>query len=269
MAGAAPAAPRRSLVWLWLAMLAALAVLLTLGAWQWQRRAEKAALLATLRAAGEAAPLALTAADLATLRVAPWDARALAPGELREFTRVRVAGTLRPDLAVPVRATLPSPTNRRSLGGLGFWWMVPLAADADAPPVFINRGFVPVGADGRPPQLAAESTGTAVITGYLRVAEARFAFVPEDDPARREFFVRDPTILARAAALPAVLPFTIDQERTGDALTPPVGVDIATLIGRIPDNHLQYALTWWGLAATLVGVFGAVLWQRRRRPGHG
>ena len=38
------------------------------------------------------------------------------------------------------------------------------------------------------------------------------------------------------------------------------------LIARIPDNHLQYALTWWGLALTLIGVFTAYAWQALRRP---
>ncbi|MET0529796.1 MAG: SURF1 family cytochrome oxidase biogenesis protein, partial [Microvirga sp.] len=30
----------------------------------------------------------------------------------------------------------------------------------------------------------------------------------------------------------------------------------------LPNNHLQYALTWYGLALTLVGVFGAFTWKR-------
>ena len=30
----------------------------------------------------------------------------------------------------------------------------------------------------------------------------------------------------------------------------------------IPNNHLSYAITWFGLAAALVGVYAALLWRR-------
>ena len=47
-------------------------------------------------------------------------------------------------------------------------------------------------------------------------------------------------------------------------MTPPAGVDVRELIARIPDNHLQYALTWFGLALTLLSVFAAWVWQTRK-----
>ncbi len=46
--------------------------------------------------------------------------------------------------------------------------------------------------------------------------------------------------------------------------TPPVGVEAREMIARIPNNHLQYAVTWFGLALTLVGVYAAFALTRLR-----
>ncbi len=47
---------------------------------------------------------------------------------------------------------------------------------------------------------------------------------------------------------------------------PPGGLPSpAKLTARLPNNHLQYAITWYGLAAVLVAVFGAFAWSSRRR----
>jgi len=106
-------------------------------------------------------------------------------------------------------------------------------------------------------------TGEARVTGFLRAPETRGPFTPADLPAQRDFFTRDPSAIAASLGLPAA-PFYLEAERQGDGLTPPAGVDPKELIARIPDNHLQYALTWFGLAAVLAGVFCAYAWQGRR-----
>ena len=57
-----------------------------------------------------------------------------------------------------------------------------------------------------------------------------------------------------------LLPFFIDA---GPAANPgglPVG---GVTIVDLPNNHLQYAVTWYGLAAALAGVLGVWLWRRR------
>ena len=81
------------------------------------------------------------------------------------------------------------------------------------------------------------------------------------------FHVRDPAAIAAAFRARRVAPFMIDADATPVPGGWPRG---GTTTLTIPNNHLSYALTWFGLAATLIGVFGAFAWRRlsdgRQRP---
>jgi surfeit locus 1 family protein len=251
----------RKVLWPGVATLIALAILVSLGTWQLSRRVEKEAVLAALERGAQADPLPLEAAALSALNVLAAGST-MRDGALPELTRVRIEGLYRPDLSIPVRATLPA-TKGASSSGLGFFWMAPLDV-GDGRIVFINRGFVPSGSDFRPPRIATP-TGRQSVTGLLRLPEKRQFFMAADQPEKGEFSARDPAVMAAAAKLdPAkVAPFFIDAERRSpDDATPPVGVLASEMIARIPNNHLQYAVTWFGLALTLVGVFTAFAWSR-------
>jgi len=254
----------RSLVWPFAATLAALAILLALGAWQLQRRAEKREILFALDRGAATEPLRLDPSAVLRLKVAPPGRSGSGDGSLAELTRVRLMGVFAPDSSIPVRATLPA-TKGAASSGLGFFWMTPLRLD-DGTIVFVNRGFVPSGGDFRPPKIATPP-GPQTIVGLLRAPEGRRFFMAADDPAKGEYAARDPAVMARAAGLDpaAVAPFFVDAERSSPTdATPPVGVEAREMIARIPDNHLQYAVTWFGLALTLVGVFGAFAVARLR-----
>ena len=253
---------RRALLWPTVAAAAVLAILLSLGAWQLQRRGEKEAVLAALTRGIDATPIAV--ADLRRLRVLP-PGRPATAGALGELTRLQVEGSFLDSPGLPVRATLPSNTRGAVTGGIGFFWMAPLRL-GDGTILFVNRGFVPTGADFRPPVIAVPQ-GRQTIVGLLRAPEQRRMFTPADVPAKREFFVRDPGTMARALDLdPAlVAPLFVDAERaTPTDATPPVGVEAREMIARIPNNHLHYAVTWFGLALTLIGVYAAFAIARLR-----
>jgi surfeit locus 1 family protein len=94
----------------------------------------------------------------------------------------------------------------------------------------------------------------------MRWPETRGMFNPPDDPARNVWFVRDPAAMAAAKQLGPVAPFYVEQEGP----VPPGGwPSPARMSVNLPNNHLQYAVTWFGLAAVLIGVFASFVWTRR------
>lgn len=227
------------------------AILCVLGVWQLQRMQEKHAYLDRLQreAAGAPAPLP-PSADWAKLDPAALD-----------LTHVVAKGSYIDDRIAGVRTTIAAgPPGSRQLSGFGRWIFQAFRLD-DGGVILINRGFVPESRFGQ----VGPASGADTITGFLRAPEARNSFTPQDLPAIREFFTRDPAAIAASLGQPAA-PFYLEAAREGDGLTPPAGVDVRELLGRIPDNHLQYALTWFGLALTLLGVFAAFVWQARRSP---
>jgi surfeit locus 1 family protein len=229
-------------------------VLFCLGAWQWQRMDDKRAFITRLetQAAGSAvAPPPATS----------WEKLDLAALDL---TRSVAKGSYLGGIA-SVRTTIAAgPPGSRQLSGFGRWVFQGFRLE-DGATVLVNRGFVPESRFA----MIAPAAGAAIITGYLRAPETRNSFTPADLPQQREFYTRDPAGIAASLGIGAAAPFYLEAERQGDGLTPPAGVDVKELIARIPDNHLQYALTWWGLALTLIGVFGAYAWQARRKPAEG
>lgn len=244
-------------------VLAALAVLLALGIWQLQRRDEKVAQLAALERAITTSPVLLEASVARRIIIAPAGTAAELPARIGELQRIRIAGSFLPVPPVAVRVTIPATRDSRQPSGIGFFVMSPLRLDGGGV-VFINRGFVLAGPGWKPPPLSLPS-GPAEIIGLARRAELATFFGPRDVPEKGEFFVRDPSRLAVASGLSDVLPWFIDEERK-DGRDGPTGADAAAMVARIPNNHLHYALTWFGLAATLLGVAGAFLWSRRREP---
>ena len=103
----------------------------------------------------------------------------------------------------------------------------------------------------RPP-----STDRATVTGLLRPDETPNFFTPDDRPDENLFFARNVEAIAAAKHLAQpVAPFTIDLVA---AETPPGGLPQAGETRMIFTNsHLGYAITWYGLAAALAGVFAS------------
>jgi surfeit locus 1 family protein len=221
------------------ASLAALAILIGLGMWQLGRRAEKGAFLDRLRIEAQATP-----------RQGWTDAGDLA--------RLAVRGSYLPGKEAFVRVTMPPL-------GLALYVITPFRLD-DGRIILVNRGAVRANADGAPRAVAPPPGGMVTITGYRRTPERRWNFSADDEPGKLIFAVRDPALIARALGVAADESAMLELERAPGAVADPatpLATDAQELIARIPDNHLNYALTWFGLALTLIGVMAAFLLRRR------
>ncbi|MFE1600386.1 SURF1 family protein [Methylobacterium sp. ID0610] len=229
-----------------LATLVCLAILLGLGTWQLQRKAWKEGVI---RQIGERSRIEPPLAPPAS-----WDPAA------DEFKRVRVTGRLLHDKETLVHGLAPGEIPGRALQG--YYVLTPLER-ADGPPVLINRGFVPTELRNPADRQAGEVAGSVTVTGMLRASEARGMFVPAPDPKRGEWFNRDIPGIAAASGLDAVAPYLIEADATPNPGGWPRGGQLRV---DLPNNHLQYAFTWYGIALCLVGVFSAYAWKKLHEP---
>lgn len=226
--------------------LVGVVILSGLGIWQLDRKISKENLIATLNARLSRAP-----EDLPPR--ASWP-RLRQDGE--EFRRVAFpAEFLDGEEALVYTAGSPL---RSDVKGPGYWVFAP-ARLAGGSIVLINRGFVPD--DHKDPTMRAEGVphGIVDVVGVMRWPEIRGSFTPADDPKKNVWYLRDSNSIATFKKWATAAPFYVDQESPTPAggLPKPGKLEV-----RLPDDHLQYAITWFGLALALAGVY--VVWLARR-----
>ena len=206
-------------------------VLLGLGTWQVRRLAWKEGLLAQIAAAEAAPPVPL-------------------PAHPTPFAKVAITGRLLADrsalYAADVRDTPAGPA-------LGAFLVEPLQRSG-AEPVLVERGWVPL----KPGGPVANPEGTVTVTGYVHPADTPGLFSAQDDVSGRHFYTLDPPVIGAALGLAHVAPFVL----VAMGPPPPGGLPIpAAHLPRPPNDHLQYAITWYGLAIASVVVF--TVWARK------
>lgn len=232
---------KRSLFWpsFWAAL--GFLLLLGLGFWQVERLGWKEALIVQRHQALEASPVA-----------APEnleDARAL------EFHPIHVSGRFLNSDEMPVAAI-----SKR--GEAGFHVVTPFQLE-DGEILLIDRGFVPARLKSPETRAAGLIEGNTTVTGLLRVPSSPGPFVPANDPAHNTWFTVDIPAMAKAQGIENALPFYLDADASPVPGGYPVGAQTET---DLPNNHLQYAITWFALAAGLVGVY--ILFVIRRFREH-
>jgi surfeit locus 1 family protein len=212
--------------------LAALLILLGLGTWQIERKAWKEALIATLTQRIEAPPAALPP---------PAEWARMTP-ENSEFVRVKLRVKLRSGDDALVYAS--SSALRDDVKAPGYFVFAPARLPGGRQ-IVVNRGYAP---DRSYPS----SSGSEDIVGYVRWPEAPSWFIAAHDAAGAIWFVRDQRAMAELKGWGAVAPFYIEQESPVPAggLPHPAALKV-----RLRNDHLQYALSWYGLAAVLVVMF--------------
>ena len=246
-ANASPAAGKtRSILAPFVFAAPVLAVLVGLGVWQVERLAWKEGVLAEIAARVHAPPAPLAPSSQWT---------ALAASDY-DYTRVAVTGRFEPR-----REALIFRASGKVEGALeqpGYWVMAPLRLP-DGASLLVNRGFVAAGRKDDPALLDSLPGGEVTLTGLLRMPETRNPFTPADDPARGVWYTRDPVAIATALNLERAAPFSLDEDPHAAGAGLPAG---GATVFDIPNNHLSYAVTWFGLAATLIGVLGVFTWRR-------
>jgi surfeit locus 1 family protein len=140
----------------------------------------------------------------------------------------------------------------------GYLVLTPLTLPSGAQ-VIVNRGFVPEDLRDPAKRRAVQTTGDVTVTGLMREPESRNLFTPADEPAKGLWFTRDPVAIAQHFGLTRAAPFTIDADVSPVPGGWPKG---GTTVIDIPNNHLSYAFTWFGLATALLAVFGVFAWRR-------
>ena len=228
----------RPLLWPTVFSLLMLLICLALGAWQIERLFWKQDLIAQRQAAVAAAPAPLP--------------KSLAEARGMEFRHVSDEGVFLNDKEIFLGATSEA-------GGQGYQILTPLL-EPGGRVVFVNRGYIPSELKDPAKRAIGQIAGTVRVEGLLRLPPAGRPnwFLPDNRPDRNYWFWVDLPAMSAADKLDRVAPFYIDADATPNpGCWPKGGVTRLTL----PNNHLQYAITWFSLAVALTVIY--VLYHRR------
>ena len=98
-------------------------------------------------------------------------------------------------------------------------------------------------------------TGQQTVTGLARMQldGKPSSIVPDNDVAKNIFYWKDLGTMASTVGIPAerLVPFFVDADDTPNPKGMPIG---GVTQFDLPNNHLQYAVTWYGLALALLAV---------------
>ncbi len=234
----------RNLLWPGLCAVVAFAILVWLGGWQMQRLQWKSDILAKIAARVHAAPTPLPP---------PSQWQKLADSDY-EYTRVHVSGTFDHTREALIFRSIGDDSRQP-----GYHVITPLRITGTDHHILINRGFVTEAMKTPASRAAGQIEGEQQITGLLRALEARTPFTPDDRPDIGLWFTRNPQAIARYINVDNAAPFSIDADGSAHPGGWPKG---NTTVVNIRNDHLAYAMTWYGLAATIIIVFGVFAWSR-------
>ena len=206
------------------------AILLSLGIWQVQRLAWKEGVLAEIEARIAVAPVAIPEVP---------------DPEVDRYLPVAVTGRF-------AQGHVRVLVSQRGLGA-GYRIISPFETESGRR-ILIDRGVIRVADD-----LPDAPSGEITVTGNLHWPEERDGFTPENDIAGNIWFAREVPMLADYFGTEPVLVIARALS-TPEAVTPlPVSTE------GIPNDHLNYAITWFSLAAVWLGMTLFLLWRIRRR----
>ncbi|MDG3040653.1 SURF1 family protein [Roseicyclus marinus] len=209
-----------------------IAILVSLGVWQLQRLGWKEAILADIEARIADAPVALPDAP---------------DPEADRYLPVEVAGRIGEE-------ALRVLVSQRGIGA--GYRLISVLETAGGRRVLLDRGVLPVADD-----LPAPPDGVVAVLGNLHWPEERDGFTPENDVAGNIWFARDVGVMAAHLGTEPVLVIARAMEPAEAGVTP-----LPVTSEGIPNDHLNYAVTWFLLALVWLGMTVFLLWRIRLRP---
>ncbi len=230
----------RQSVWRAVFVAVTLGALVALGAWQVHRLNWKNDLIAVREAALALPPLELS--------------RNLPDADAVPFRRVRVRGEFLHRLEIQL-----GPRTHR--GAAGYHVITPLRL-AGGGTVLVNRGWAPTQRRDPATRREGQTTGVVRIDGLVRPPPAQGWVTPDNAPGKGDWYFIDIAAIASHLGLSDVAPVMIEA---GPAPNPggyPLGGH--TIVAPV-NNHLQYAVTWFALAAVLLAIYIIDFRNRRRR----
>ena len=221
----------RPYFWLSVCALPALIILILLGSWQVQRLNWKTGLIDEYRARALAPAIALPDADISL--------------DNFRFQRLALTGRFLNDKEIYIN-------GRTYEGNAGFHVITPFLGQ-DGRIVLVNRGWVSEAyrlPSARPFSISDE---IQTIEAIIRAPQRKGYFVPENEPERGFWFTINPAEIGSYQNVDsAITSFYVDQIRSGEVITLPIAADLKV---DVPNAHLNYALTWYGIALSLIGVY--------------
>ena len=215
------------------------AALVALGAWQLQRLSWKLGLIAQVKNNMASAPLSLD--------------EALAMGAGAEYHRVRLAGRFDNAEEAYVFGTGVE-------GAPVFHVLVPFTT-VEGRIVLVDRGIVPRDLRDRSMRRTGLIEGRTVIVGVWRTPTPAGSFTPAPNLAQRIWYSRDVAGIARADKVRLATPVIVEADSTPNRGGWPKGGQTEV---NFRNEHLQYAITWFLLAAGLIAVYLAYHVSRGR-----
>jgi surfeit locus 1 family protein len=231
----------RPFLWLTVVTLPALLVLVGLGTWQLGRLQWKNNLIDSFEARVAAPPVAVPASGAAINPI--------------EFRQLDLTGRFLHDKEIFL-------TGRTYEGNAGFHVVTPFEL-ADGRLILINRGWVSEGYKDPAKRAFSRVDGPTTVAGILRKPGQKGYFVPENEPAKGFWFTLVPAEINAHLGLgaAAINSFYADVIRTSAVVTLPIAAKTEL---NLRNAHLSYALTWYGIALALIGVYIAFHMQAGR-----
>ena len=230
----------RPLLWPTVATLPALIILLMLGTWQVQRLEWKNQLIHDFETRATADAVGLPVGSIAPDM---------------EFRRLSLTGSFDHDREIFM-------TGRTYEGNAGFHIVTPFTL-TDGRIILINRGWVSESYRDKTKRTFSLIEGETTVTAILRFPATKGYFVPENEPENGFWFTLVPKQIVSHLGLQGKAETAIYAAalRTSDTIELPIAARTET---NLRNSHLGYALTWYGIACALIGVYAAFHHQRGR-----